>query len=355
MTSGRARAPRPAITVVVPTYNRSRWVQEALDSVLAQSFTDFLVIVSDNASVDDTPEVIRRYTDADARVEYVRRDENIGWLRNFNAALAAVTTEYVTILNDDDLMRPGALERAVEALEAAPRAGLLHTALDIIGVDGELVVMGTNWTHGLTKDTDEPGQQFIRRSMRYLGRVCPPSAVVRTRALPAVPYDPADEPNSDHTLHLTIALDWDVIFLATPGMAWRGHEGQDSSDMIFIAPDGSQALQLAAIWRMRDVKRRFIGTHAARLRMPWFLRWQVVRFVNHELVLRARAQASRGRGAAFAEMARGVRRSPTIVLEPLLWKMVVRTMLGSALVGRLRRVTHHTFHGASPLRQRSSS
>lgn len=322
--------------MVVPTYNRSRWLQQTLDSILDQSFTDFVLLVSDNASDDDTHDVIERYMESDARVEYVRRPENIGWLRNFNAALATVTTEFVTIVNDDDLLRPGALERAMTALVAAPRVGLLHAALDVIGPDNRVVATDTNWTNRLTNDTYESGQQFIRRSMRYFSRVCPPSAVMRTSALPPVPFDPIDGPNSDVTLHLSIALAWDVLFLAASGVAWRTHDDQDSSDMTWIAPDGVQALHLDAIWFMREVKRRFIRNHGDRLRTRWFLRWQVVRFVDYELAVRCRAQACNGRRAVFAEMARSLGRSPTILLEPMLWRTVVRTTLGPELVRRLR-------------------
>ncbi len=327
----------PLITVVIPTFNRADgYLQEAIDSVLVQSFPDFVVLVSDNASVDGTTEVVRGY--ADPRIAYVRRPENIGWLRNFNAALSEVTTEYVTILNDDDLMRPGALERAMSALESSPTVGLLHSAFDSIGPSGELLASGVNWTHGLHADTSEPGQRFIGRSMRYLGRVCPPSAVMRTRALPDPPFDPEDEQSSDHTLHLSIALDWDVLFLCTPGMAWRGHEGQDSSSMIYITPEGAQALHLEAIWTARDAKLRFIRLHAPQLRRPRFLRWQVVRFVSYELVDRGVAALDSGPRAVLRELARGLRCSPTFAFEPRAWRLVVRAVLGKHLWAAAKRL-----------------
>lgn len=315
-----------SLTVVIPTWNRAGMVTDALDSVLSQSFEDFVVLVADNASTDDTTRVIAGCTDP--RVRYVRRPENLGWLGNFNASLAEVTTPFVTILNDDDLMRPGALERAVAVLERDPSIAFTHAAIDLVDPAGVVTVADTNWTHGLHADTVEPGPVFIRRSMRYFGRVCPPSAVMRTASLPAVPYDPADGANADHTLHLSLALTGAVAFLATPGMAWRGHEGQDSNVLCEFEPDGTQYLRIEPILAMRDVKRRFIAAHAGELRHPAYLRLQVRRFVGHEMVERARAGFSRSRGVAWRRLREAVWHAPIALFERATWKVALRVLVG---------------------------
>jgi glycosyltransferase involved in cell wall biosynthesis len=337
----------PALTVVIPTWNRADMMTDALESVLGQSFTDFVVLVSDNASTDDTTTVVAAY--ADPRIRYVRRDQNLGWLGNFNAALAEVTTPLVTILNDDDVMRPGALARATAVLAEHPSVVFVHTALDLMLPDGQLSVAATNWTHGLRVDTIEPGQTFIRRSMRYFGRVCPPSVVMRTAALPPVPFDPEDGAHADHTLHLSMALDGSVAFLATPGMAWRGHDGQDSNALCEFEPDGTQYLRVEPIAAMRDAKLRWIDSHAARLRRVHFLRFQVERFVAYEMVERARAGFSRGRRVAWQRLMEAMRRAPIALVEPRAWRVLARLVMGEHVWSFAKRLLGRGAPDAAPL------
>src|SRR5689334_9000247 len=139
MTSnGNRDRRRPRVTVALPTYNRAEYLRETLDSVLAQSFDDFVVVVSDNASTDATPEVMASYDDP--RIVYKRHEQNRGWLANFNSALSGAETDYGIFLSDDDLMRPGLLERAVTVLDAHPEVSLFHSAFDIIDGAGNVRV-----------------------------------------------------------------------------------------------------------------------------------------------------------------------------------------------------------------------
>ena len=312
--------------MIIPTFNRSRYLAETLDSVLGQDFTDFTVLVSDNASDDDTAAVMARYEDP--RVQYLRRSENIGWLRNFNEALAATRTRFVAVLNDDDLMAPGALTRAVAMLESHPRVGMVHAAHDSIGPDGTSLEVASSWTHGLTRDAVEPGRTFIWKSMKYYERVCPPSVVFRTEALPRTPYEPRDEPHAVSVLYLRIALDWDIGYLAQSGVAWRVHGDQESSSMAYVASDGAMARHTATILEMRDVRLRFIDEHAGRLSRVAGLRRRVSHYVDAELVGQARAEYVDGRRAVLRRLGAGVRTSPMILVRPEAWRLVVRTAVG---------------------------
>src|SRR5690242_9782613 len=144
MTSnGKQPNGTPRVTVALPTYNRSALLREALDSVLAQTFTDFVVVVSDNASTDETPDVVASY--GDPRIVYRRQGRNIGWIANFNSALSGAETDYGIFLSDDDLLRPDLLARAVEVLDAHPGVGIFHSAFDIIDASGTVRMPGMDW------------------------------------------------------------------------------------------------------------------------------------------------------------------------------------------------------------------
>jgi glycosyltransferase involved in cell wall biosynthesis len=97
------------ITVGIPTHNRSDLLVRAIRSVLAQSYPHFEIIVSDDASGDDTPVRMREFEDP--RIIYVRLDRNVGIARNTNNCLERASGELLLILNDDDELEPAALER----------------------------------------------------------------------------------------------------------------------------------------------------------------------------------------------------------------------------------------------------
>ena len=73
------------LTIGLPTYNRAKYLREAIDSVLGQTFADFTLVISDNASTDETPEIVASYDDS--RIVYRRHETNRGWLANFNVSL----------------------------------------------------------------------------------------------------------------------------------------------------------------------------------------------------------------------------------------------------------------------------
>ncbi len=93
----------PFFTVGIPTYNRAKWLGEAIELVLRQSFSDFELLVSDNASTDDTAGVAASF--ADVRIRYVRQAENIGPAANFNYVIEHARGEFLVFNQDDDRER----------------------------------------------------------------------------------------------------------------------------------------------------------------------------------------------------------------------------------------------------------
>jgi glycosyltransferase involved in cell wall biosynthesis len=105
----------PLVTVVVPTYNRPRFLREALASLVGQSFRDFEAIVADDASGPETAAVVAEF--ADPRLRHRRNERNLGMLQNNLTAFRQVRTKYVASLHDDDRWREDLLERLVPPLE----------------------------------------------------------------------------------------------------------------------------------------------------------------------------------------------------------------------------------------------
>src|SRR5947209_12910719 len=111
----------PPVTIGIPTYNRSGSLRATLASVLGQTFENFRVVVRDNASSDDTADVVASFHDP--RVDYVRSDRNIGLIGNFNGLIDLAETDFFLLLPDDDILYPPYLDRAVAALRRFDTAG----------------------------------------------------------------------------------------------------------------------------------------------------------------------------------------------------------------------------------------
>jgi len=123
----------PRVSVILPTYNRAHTVQEAVDSILGQTYQDFEAIVVDDASTDDTDAVLAGYGD---RVKVIRRATNGGAGTARNDGIKASTGELIAFLDSDDCYLPRRLESAVEALDAHPEYGAVYGNMVCVDVQG---------------------------------------------------------------------------------------------------------------------------------------------------------------------------------------------------------------------------
>ncbi len=118
---------RPAVSVVVPVYNGAQHLAEAIDSVLAQTFSDFEVILVDDGSSDDSWALLSAYGERDPRVRPHRLGRNYGHHVASNRAIELASGRYVARLDQDDLALPDRLSRTVDAFDANPDVGLVHS------------------------------------------------------------------------------------------------------------------------------------------------------------------------------------------------------------------------------------
>jgi glycosyltransferase involved in cell wall biosynthesis len=114
----------PTVTVGMPTYNAAQWIGAAIESILGQSFRDFELIISDNASTDATLAVCQRYASSDARIRVVANPQNVGANKNYFAVLRAARGRYFKWASSNDLCAPTFIEQCVAALERDPAAVL---------------------------------------------------------------------------------------------------------------------------------------------------------------------------------------------------------------------------------------
>ena len=129
---------RPLVSIGLPTFNGSRYLDDTIDSLLAQDLPDFELLISDNGSTDGTAEICRR-AERDRRVRVSRVEANRGAAWNYNHVLAMATGANFKWSADDDLCHPSFLRRCIEELEANPGAVLAWPQTTIIDGDGATV------------------------------------------------------------------------------------------------------------------------------------------------------------------------------------------------------------------------
>ncbi len=144
----------PRVSIGMPVYNGEKYIQDAIDSVLGQTFEDFELFISDNASADRTPEICRAAMARDPRVRYSRSEVNRGAAVNYSRALELSSpSEFFKWQPHDDTIAPDYLEKCVTALDAAPDAVLCDTDAAVIDEVGNRIA---HYDSGLEVVTASP-------------------------------------------------------------------------------------------------------------------------------------------------------------------------------------------------------
>jgi glycosyltransferase involved in cell wall biosynthesis len=150
----------PLLSVGLPVYNGARWIEQALDSILGQSFGDFELIVCDNASTDRTPLICERVAARDTRVRLHRNPQNIGAHRNYDRVFELARGRYFKWASCSDICRPGFFEACVAVLEARPDVVLAYpkALLVVAGADGREAAY--EYDDHLHLDQETPAARF---------------------------------------------------------------------------------------------------------------------------------------------------------------------------------------------------
>jgi glycosyltransferase involved in cell wall biosynthesis len=133
------RSDIPRVSVGLPVYNGENFVEQAIDSILRQTFVDFELIISDNASTDATETICRTFAERDRRIRYYRNPKNIGGMPNFNRLVSLARGNYFKWAAHDDLCAPEFLEECVAVLDREPTVVLCHSLTQTIDQHGRVV------------------------------------------------------------------------------------------------------------------------------------------------------------------------------------------------------------------------
>jgi glycosyltransferase involved in cell wall biosynthesis len=206
----------PKVSVIIPTHNRATLLQNAIQSVLNQTFLDFEIIVVDDASEDHTSQVIRSF--AESRIRYIRHETNKGQGATRNAGLRQASGEYVALLDDDDEWMPEKLEKQVDLLDRSPaKVGMVYTGVYRVEASSKRVISQLI--------PEKRGSLFEEMCKNNWIGGC--SAVLLRRACfdKIGWFDEGLAAQADYDLWLRISKEFDIEYIREPLVLFRTRHG----------------------------------------------------------------------------------------------------------------------------------
>jgi glycosyltransferase involved in cell wall biosynthesis len=211
----------PKVSVCVDSYNYGRYLPQALESVLTQSFADLEVVVLDDCSTDDSFAIAQRFAARDSRIRAFQNEQNLGMVRNRNACLRLARGEYVKWLHADDfLCTPDVLQRMVDELERNRAVSLVATARQIVGENSQPVDV---WSCFQDRRPLAGTTVINRCLLEQRNLVAGPSAVMFRRGLSGRGFDEAFFVMADLEMWFHLLEQGCFAFLAESLCAFRTH------------------------------------------------------------------------------------------------------------------------------------
>jgi glycosyltransferase involved in cell wall biosynthesis len=214
----------PTVSIGMPVYNGARFLKEALDAILGQTFTNFELIISDNCSTDSTSDICQEYASRDRRIRYYRNTVNLGASRNFNRVVELAAGRYFRWAPADDVFAPDSLEACVMTLEANPDLVLCYPKTMLIDDHSQPI---EEYEDGLDLQISRTPERF-QAAMAHVGLINVIYGLIRTKALRKTALI-ENFPGSDTVLVLELSLHGQFMEIPRRLFFRRMHEKASSS------------------------------------------------------------------------------------------------------------------------------
>lgn len=237
----------PLVSFVVPCYKLAHLLPQCVNSILRQTYSNYEILIMDNCSPDDTPQVAASFNDP--RVKHIRNELNLGHVRNFNKGISLAQGKYVWLISPDDWLRsPKALAQYVDMLEQNPGVGFAFCRC--IEVQGSKEVGIAQWTDLGEKDQIWEGASFLMKLIQG-DCVVLSAAMVRKDCYEKFGMFSLEMPHAnDWYLWCLLALHYQVGYLAEPLLFVRMHEESLTSTFNQGGDPLCMLDELTVLWRV---------------------------------------------------------------------------------------------------------
>lgn len=286
----------PRVTVCLPTYNRAHYLPGAIESVLNQTFRDFELLICDNASTDETPDVVKGFRDA--RIRYVRLPQNIGMTGCWVHAVKASTGQYCGILSDDDLWDTEFLERLMKPLDEDARVDVAFCDHWLMDSEGQVLREATDECTRTFRVDVRPGlhKPFWELALHRQALVVTAALFRRQRLIDAGALNIQTDILSAYSLFGQLALAGGGAFYVPERLAYYRSHSQSTTETASVE-----------VWRMHQWACARLSQQAPRSRALAWIRENWVQATVHEGFLLLRRDDRWGAMRAFG---RGLRLAP---------------------------------------------
>lgn len=208
----------PMVSVILPTYNRESYLAESIESVLAQTYTNFELLIVNDCSTDHTAELLDDFRKKDSRIRVIENEVNKGAPASRNIVVEQASGKYLAMMDSDDISLPERFERQVAFLEKQPQTYVLGSSAYVIDPQGKTI---DEW-HLPTRDRIIRWHSIFRNSRVF----CNPSVMMRASIFNYVPkFNENNRPSDDSELWATIFPHKELGFanLADKLVKYRSH------------------------------------------------------------------------------------------------------------------------------------
>jgi glycosyltransferase involved in cell wall biosynthesis len=207
----------PSLSIIIPAHNTEKYLAQAIESVLNQTYTNWELIIIDDASTDTTSVIAEKYAAENPQIKYIRNDQNLGISKTRNKGIALAQGTYIAMLDSDDVwLDREKLALQIAALEQNPQLGLVGTWMKKIDEHGNKI--------GEIQFAQTDSE--IRHSLLYRNHIAQSSVMFRKNAaLELGGYDETLTTMEDHDLWLKIGSKYSLATLPIYALGYRVHTG----------------------------------------------------------------------------------------------------------------------------------
>jgi glycosyltransferase involved in cell wall biosynthesis len=212
------------VTVCIPTWNGDRYVAETIQSVLAQTYTEFECLLVDDGSTDRTLDIVDSFKDS--RIRRHINPKQLGIANNYNRCLELARGDFICVFQQDDVMRPDNLARKLAFLRADPDVSFVHSSSQMLSSASELGEIVDRYA---ATDQTFDGNKIFRELLLTENHICNPTVVARRQFMLEVGgYDSQADYTCDYEIWMKMSVDHKVGFLADPLVKYRWHDTNSS-------------------------------------------------------------------------------------------------------------------------------
>lgn len=241
----------PTVSICLPVYNGEKYLAEAIESALAQTYTDFELLISDDCSQDGSLAIAQSYAGRDSRILVWSNQDNLGLFANYNATMRRASGRYIKLFAQDDLLAPEMLERALQVFDSSTTVSLVGTSRLEINERGESEKVAKQLDSSRLVSGQDVIDGCLIKLYNWIGE---PSAVMFPAQFIGAGFDETFHHLGDLEYWLRILEQGDYAFLNEPLCLFRHHRGSATSKNMRTLLCSLDMFRLGRIYKERLVR-----------------------------------------------------------------------------------------------------